>query len=163
MASNPASAAGNGDLMARALREAFYAGIIAFGLFVLLIGLKTDQNIRNELILVQRWGLLAVVVGLVMIVRFAMVAYIRPFMERQKIADKATGLLPDSFAVRFFRTPYFIAALVVAALLYLVGGSLASICPSMSGWCGGWPSSTRWPGCSSPSARSSAPTSRSSR
>ena len=97
MASNPASAAGTGDLMSRALREAFYAGIIAFGLFVLLIGLKTDQNIRNELILVQRWGLLAIVVGLVMVVRFAMVAYIRPFMERQKIVDKATGLLPAIF------------------------------------------------------------------
>ena len=37
--------------------------LIAFGLFVLLIGLKTDQNIRNELILVQRWGLLAIVVA----------------------------------------------------------------------------------------------------
>ncbi len=123
MASNPATA-GNGDLMSRALREAFYAGIIAFGLFVLLIGLKTDQNIRNELILVQRWGLLAIVVGLVMAIRFAMVAYIRPFIENQKIADKATGLLPDSFAVRFFRAPYFIAALVVAVLFYLVGGSL---------------------------------------
>ena len=39
------------------------AGVIAFGLFVLLIGLKTDQNIRNELILVPRWGLLAIVVA----------------------------------------------------------------------------------------------------
>ena len=123
MASTPAPAAGSGDLTARALREAFYAGIIAFGLFVLLIGLKTDQNIRNELILVQRWGLLAIVVGLVMAIRFAMVAYIRPFMERQKIVDRATGLLPDSFAIRFFRTPNFIAALVVAAVLILFGSA----------------------------------------
>ena len=37
---------------------------LAFGLFVLLIGLKTDQNIHNELILVQRWGLLAIFVAL---------------------------------------------------------------------------------------------------
>ncbi len=50
----------------RAMREAFYAGVISFGLFFLLIGLKTDQNIRNELILGPRWGLLAIVVGLVM-------------------------------------------------------------------------------------------------
>ena len=49
--------------LARALREALYAGVIAFGLFVLFIGLKTDQNIRNELVLVQRWGLLAIVVA----------------------------------------------------------------------------------------------------
>ena len=45
------------------LREAGYAALISFGLFVLLIGLKTDQNIRNELILVPRWGLLAIVVA----------------------------------------------------------------------------------------------------
>jgi branched-chain amino acid transport system permease protein len=31
----------------RALREAFYAGLIALGLFVLFIGLETTQNIRN--------------------------------------------------------------------------------------------------------------------
>ena len=49
----------------RGIREALYAGVIAFGLFVLFIGLRTDQNIRNELILVPRWGLLAIVVGLV--------------------------------------------------------------------------------------------------
>ena len=36
--------------------------LIALGLFVLLIGLKTDQNIHNELVLVQRWGLLAALV-----------------------------------------------------------------------------------------------------
>ena len=47
MASNPAPA-GNGDLMSRALREAFYAGIIAFGLFVLLIGLKTGYPPRPQ-------------------------------------------------------------------------------------------------------------------
>ncbi len=47
----------------KALRDAFYAGLIALGLFVLLIGFKTDQNIRNELILLQRWGLLAIVVA----------------------------------------------------------------------------------------------------
>ncbi len=46
----------------RAFREALYAGAISLGLFVLFIGLKTDQNIRNELILVPRWGLLAIVV-----------------------------------------------------------------------------------------------------
>ena len=76
----------SGDLMSRALREALYAGVIAFGLFVLLVGLKTDQNIRNELILVQRWGLLAIVVLLVAVGRFLMVAYVRPELDRRKAA-----------------------------------------------------------------------------
>ena len=42
-----------------------------FGLFVLFVGLKTDQNIRNELILVQRWGLLAIFVAIAAVGRFA--------------------------------------------------------------------------------------------
>ena len=69
--------------VARAVREALYAGAIAFGLFVLLIGLKTDQNIRNELILVQRWGLLAIVVLLVMAGRFIYVAFIVPALAQR--------------------------------------------------------------------------------
>jgi branched-chain amino acid transport system permease protein len=107
-----------------AVREAIYAGVIAFGLFVLLIGLKTDQNIRNELILVQRWGLLAVVVGLVMVIRFLMVAYVRPFIAEQKVVNVKTGLLPSSFATRFFQLPAFIVALCVALLLIVTGGIL---------------------------------------
>src|SRR5690242_5563848 len=72
----------------RAFREALYAGVISFGLFFLLIGVKTDQNIRNELILVPRWGLLAIVVGLVMIGRFVSVAYLQPYFAARK-AEKA--------------------------------------------------------------------------
>src|SRR5687767_6463472 len=101
----------------RGLREALYAGVVSFGLFFLLIGVKTDQNIRNELILVPRWGLLAIVVGLVMAGRFLMVAYISPFLAEQKVANIATGLLPDSLGTRFFRMPYFAGAVVLAILL----------------------------------------------
>ena len=46
------------NLFGKALREALLAGVISLGLFTLYIGLKTDQNIRNELILTQRWGML---------------------------------------------------------------------------------------------------------
>lgn len=67
----PRTAAGT---TVRALREAFFAGLIALGLFVLMIGLKTDQNIRNELVLIQRWGLLLTLVALTMAGRFLFVA-----------------------------------------------------------------------------------------
>src|SRR5438067_5955956 len=49
----------------RALREAALAGLIAFGLFLPLIGFNTVQNIRNELVLETRWPLLATFVGIV--------------------------------------------------------------------------------------------------
>ena len=112
----------------QAFREALYAGAIAFGLFVLLIGLKTDQNIRNEVILVQRWGLLAVVVILTMAGRFVYLAYGQPFLARQKVVG-AGGMLPDSVATRTFKFPAFVAALAIAILLMVFAGSL-------DGWLG---------------------------
>jgi branched-chain amino acid transport system permease protein len=71
-----------------ALRDAFWAGLIALGLFLLLVGLKSDQNIKNELILVQRWGLLALVVAASAIFRFLSTAYLTPYFEQRK-AEKA--------------------------------------------------------------------------
>ena len=72
--------------LSRAVREGIYAGVISFGLFVLLIGLRTDQNIRNELVLVPRWGLLAAVVIATAIGRFLYVGFLQPSMERARAA-----------------------------------------------------------------------------
>ncbi|MEO5755336.1 MAG: high-affinity branched-chain amino acid ABC transporter permease LivM, partial [Mesorhizobium sp.] len=116
----------------RALREALYAGAISLGLFVLFIGLKTGQNISNELVLTQRWGLLAAVVIATAVGRFFYVAYGQPFMANQKIANVATGLMPASVASRFFQLPWFIAAVVAAVLLFVLNSSLA-------GWVGAEP------------------------
>ena len=116
----------------RALKEAFYAGAIALGLFVLFIGLKTGQNMSNELVLTQRWGLLAAVVIATAVGRFLYVAYGQPFMANQKIANVATGLLPASVGSRFFTLPAFIVAVVAMVLLFVFNGSLA-------GWVGAEP------------------------
>ncbi|WP_027060368.1 high-affinity branched-chain amino acid ABC transporter permease LivM [Mesorhizobium loti] len=116
----------------RALKEAFYAGAISLGLFVLFIGLKTGQNMRNELVVTTRWGLLAAVVIATAVGRFLYIAYGQPFMASQKITNVATGLLPASVASRFFQLPWFIAAAVAAVLLFAVNSSLA-------GWVGAEP------------------------
>ena len=102
-----------------ALREGLYAGAIALGLFVLFIGLKTDQNIKNELILVPRWGLLAIVVAAVAIGRFLYLAYALPFLAQRKAA-RAAGTAGSGLAPRFFTLPYFIAAIVIAAVVILL-------------------------------------------
>jgi branched-chain amino acid transport system permease protein len=77
------------NVIANAAREAVYAGLVTFGLFVLLVGLKTDQNVLNELILVQRWGLLAILVGIVMAGRFVISAFVRPELARRRAARAA--------------------------------------------------------------------------
>ena len=99
-----------------AMREALYAGAIAFGLFVLFIGLRTDQNINNVLVLVPRWGLLAIVVALVMAVRFAMVAYVRPTMARRRGAGSAGHPVAAAGEAVFTRSG-FIVSLAIAAIL----------------------------------------------
>ena len=117
------------NLLGRAIREAIYSGFIAFGLFVLLIGLKTDQNIRNEVILVQRWGLLAIIVALVMIGRFLTVAYLRPAIERRKAAKaREVAVVGEPGFLRRNLSTISIAALflypIVIVLLVGFQGSL---------------------------------------
>ncbi|WP_413870831.1 high-affinity branched-chain amino acid ABC transporter permease LivM [Albidovulum sp.] len=81
---NPASP--SAGLVGRALRESLVAGLIAFGMFVLFVGLKTDQNIRNELVLTQRWGLLAVFVAVAVAGRFLMIVAVGPWLAARKAA-----------------------------------------------------------------------------
>ncbi len=74
------------SLFGRAIREGFFAGLLALGLFCLIIGFKTDQNINNELVLVQRWGALVVMVALAAVGRFLFVAFLQPTLEARKLA-----------------------------------------------------------------------------
>ena len=79
------------NVYATAVKEGLYAALIAFGLFVLLVGLKTDQNIRNELVIVQRWGLLALMVVIVGVGRFLYTAFVWPEIERRNAVRAAAG------------------------------------------------------------------------
>lgn len=108
-------AAATESRIAPALREALFAGLIAAGLFVLFIGLRTDQNIRNELIVVQRWGTLAVVVLLTMAGRFAYVAFVQPWLAERAAAAKAA---PVAAGEAGFVKRNISAIAIVALFLY---------------------------------------------
>ncbi len=103
-AQSQTQAPSQGNLFQNAIRDAIYAGIVVFGLFILLIGFKTDQNIKNELILVQRWGLLFSMVAAAMALRFVTTAFIQPALAARKAAKAAAkpaekhGWLRDNFA-----------------------------------------------------------------
>jgi branched-chain amino acid transport system permease protein len=93
MANPVRSAAANPEALpanpvAAGIKDAILGGLIALGLFFLLIGLQTTQNIRNELVIQQRWGLLAVVIAVVMAGRFVMTAFVRP-AQAARNRDKA--------------------------------------------------------------------------
>ena len=103
------------EVTARALRESVFAGLITLGLFVLFVGLKTDQNIRNELILTQRWGLLAIFVIIAMVGRFLMVAYVQPWLAQRKAAKAAA---PEVAKEESFFSRNFSKIAIVALILY---------------------------------------------
>ena len=86
-ASRPASRV---DLV-RALREAAITALIAFGMFLPLIGFNTVQNIHNELVLETRWPLLAALVGIITVGRFLHALLIAPWLAAPRHAAAATA------------------------------------------------------------------------
>ncbi|MBB2754080.1 UNVERIFIED_ORG: branched-chain amino acid transport system permease protein [Rhizobium aethiopicum] len=116
---NIENSAGKSDagLVRKGLTEALFAAILSFGMFVLYVGLKTDQNINNELIIVQRWGLLAIFVAVAAIGRFATVVFLRPHLDSRKLAKARQGELPISTEKSFFHR-HFLKIALIALLLY---------------------------------------------
>lgn len=115
------------DVTARALREAVFAGLISLGLFVLFVGLKSDQNIRNELILNQRWGLLAIFVIVAAVGRFLMVAYVQPAMARRKAAKAEDAVKEETFFSRNFSKLAIAFLLIYPPLVVAIFGVQGSL------------------------------------
>ena len=91
MSSRGVEAPANIDV-AHALKESAVAGLIAFGLFLPLIGFHAVQDIRNELVLETRWGLLFAFVSLVAAGRLFVNLVITPWRERRRgKAPRATA------------------------------------------------------------------------
>ncbi len=104
-------------LVQKGIKEAIFAGIISFGMFVLYVGLGTQQNISNELVVVQRWGLLAVFVAIAAVGRFAVVVFLRPHLDARKLAKARSGELDISAQKGFFHA-HFLKIALLALLLY---------------------------------------------
>ena len=78
----PAGAPGQRVDLAGALRDAAFTGVIAFCLFLPLIGFLTVVDIGNRLVLTTRWPLLFAIVALVP-GRFAYSAALAPWLARR--------------------------------------------------------------------------------
>jgi branched-chain amino acid transport system permease protein len=94
----------------RALRQAALTGVIAFFLFLPLIGLNTVWNIRNELVLETRWPLLGTMVAIVAVVRL-----VWEILPRQRIRGAYAA---------YIKSP---ERLLVSALVFGLIGALARI------------------------------------
>jgi branched-chain amino acid transport system permease protein len=69
--------------IARALRDAGVTALVAFGLFLPLIGFQTVTNVRNDLILTTRWPLLIATVAIVGFGRLAYSIVIEPRLRQR--------------------------------------------------------------------------------
>jgi branched-chain amino acid transport system permease protein len=97
--------------LAAALKEAAIAAAVAFGLFVLMVGIKTDQGPTSALVITTRFGTVAVLVALTFAGRLVLA------LARGRMHRPLNGLM-----LRFFRgaaaraAPYAAAAFLIAAL-----------------------------------------------
>lgn len=115
--------------LAKSIAEAVFTGAVSCGLFVLLIGFESTQNIRNELILNQRWLLFWAVVSIATLGRFIVSYYVRPNQAANKLNKPAPKI--DTGETSWFKQNFNKIALVVLLLyppvvLWLAGvnGSL---------------------------------------
>ncbi len=77
--------------LARALRDAGFTALLAFGLFLPLIGFQTVTNIRNELILATRWPLLFAIVAVVGAGRLAFSLLLEPWLKQRTLRPTAAA------------------------------------------------------------------------
>src|SRR5436189_2380554 len=125
-ASRPASRV---DLV-RALREAAITALIAFGMFLPLIGFNTVQNIHNELILETRWPLLGTMVAIIAGARFAHSLLIAPWLARRAVRPRREG------------EASWIRHLTGAMIPFTLG--FAVLYPVLALWLAGWQGAVKW-------------------
>ncbi|WP_374832364.1 high-affinity branched-chain amino acid ABC transporter permease LivM [Paenochrobactrum pullorum] len=84
------------SVFGKAIREGIIAGLLALGLFVLIVGFKTDQNINNQLILTTRWPQLFIIVAIAAVGRFLFKAFLEPWLDKRKMAKAAKPVKAES-------------------------------------------------------------------
>jgi branched-chain amino acid transport system permease protein len=111
---------------AGALREAFWAGVVALGLFGLIIGLKTDQALSNEIVLKPRPGLLAAIVAAVVIGSFLR-SWFAWNGARAAAHRAASGSRIDMHKVEQIGLPTFVAFLAVFPVIVIFTAGWGSV------------------------------------
>lgn len=113
-----------GAQVATALREAGIAALLTLGLSIPILAFKTEQNQSNALYLQPRWGVVAVVCGLIFLVRFAVcLRAMRRAAAPARLKAPASPLVQKLFGIA---VPLFLGvALTYPLLASLATGGLA--------------------------------------
>ncbi|MCC4243302.1 high-affinity branched-chain amino acid ABC transporter permease LivM [Stappia indica] len=115
------------DLLAGSVKDAAVGALVAFGLFAMLIGMKTDVSIGG-LSIEYRWSAVAIAVAVVFVGRLALNLFV--WKSEKPVTAMLGGLVPSqSSASRFGHliTPVlFVLAVVLPFLLMYFLGSRGS-------------------------------------
>jgi branched-chain amino acid transport system permease protein len=119
-ASRPAGSASRIDVV-RAGKEAAVAALLAFGMFLPMIGLRTTQDMRNELTLETRWPLLFALVGLVAAGSLVNSLVIAPWRARRENRPRTRSAAAERFRAGFARwfAPFAIGFVIAYPILAL--------------------------------------------
>ncbi len=115
------------NLMGTSLKDAAMGGLLAFGLFALLIGMRTEVS-TGGLTIEYRWGAVAAAVAIVFLGRFLLNVFV--WKTERPLTGKLSGLVPDasSFGAlgKFVPAFLFLLAVVLPFLLMYFLGSRGS-------------------------------------
>jgi len=112
----------------RALRDAGFTALLAFGMFLPLIGLQTVTDIRNELILTTRWPLLFAIVAIAGVGRLAYSLVFAPWLKQRALRSVAAAPSAWRSLMAKWFIPFAIGFVIVYPVIVLalngMGGSV---------------------------------------
>jgi len=109
--------------LGEALRDAGLTALIAFGLFLPLVGFQTITDIRDALIITTRWSLLFALVGSIAAIRFTYVLALAPRLERGALRLPPRASATAASILRNWFIPFAVAFVIVyPALVVLAVG-----------------------------------------
>ena len=124
---NPTSPRPQDTLFQKGIKEGLFAGIISLGMFILYIGIVTEQNISNELVYRFRFGLLAIFVIIAAVGRFLIVTVGQPWFAARRAAAKPASDGEKNFLAKNFTKLAILFLLVYPMLAILIMGPQGSL------------------------------------
>jgi branched-chain amino acid transport system permease protein len=106
---------------ARALRDAGLTALIAFGLFLPLIGFQTIQDVNNTLILTTRWPLLFAIVAVVGVGRLSYALLVEPRLTQHRLKPAAVPSPWRAIVGRWF-VPFAIGFVIAYPVIVIFTG-----------------------------------------
>jgi branched-chain amino acid transport system permease protein len=110
--------------LAEALRDTALTALVAFGVFLPLVGFQTVTDIRDVLILTTRWPLLFSLVGSVAAARFVYALLLAPRRERGALRVPPRAAATAANLMRNWFIPFAVAFVIVYPMLVVLAVGL---------------------------------------